>query len=380
MKKYLITVLILSPFFILAQNKREPDLASDSIISEIIKGKEFLISQFLFGYPEKSVETLYQLNDVYGDKYIILTTDEEKKFFLATRNFKRFIRLFNNPPNNYGKSEMQDTCNFEADLNSYLISEVKSIWNDLDTSIVSKTESDFIKLYLRSFEDGNQLILNNEIDKFNRSNPESRYSEVLSELKKKPKDYMVTLNMAFGNQLLKGSVTNYFSKDKLSIFQVEFDGFYKRLYASFLFGGNLTSFESTKDLPVKNKDLIHKAGEAAENFKAGIKTGYVILRNRYFAIYPYCTAGINNMYSKSSEFDFSDEEESYLLSDSFYSGIGMSCDIYLKRWQRKYEGDPDITLYLRPNAGYDRLLSKKDVSKGEIFYFTFAIGIGLSNF
>ncbi|MBN2775710.1 MAG: hypothetical protein JXR31_15755, partial [Prolixibacteraceae bacterium] len=198
MKKYLITVLILSPFFILAQNKREPDLASDSIISEIIKGKEFLISQFLFGYPEKSVETLYQLNDVYGDKYIILTTDEEKKFFLATRNFKRFIRLFNNPPNNYGKSEMQDTCNFEADLNSYLISEVKSIWNDLDTSIVSKTESDFIKLYLRSFEDGNQLILNNEIDKFNRSNPESRYSEVLSELKKKPKDYMVTLNMAFG--------------------------------------------------------------------------------------------------------------------------------------------------------------------------------------
>ena len=378
MKKLVLITLIIYPFFIKAQKEPETILSSetDSILHSIIRGREQLIQNFLFGYFTEAQKIYQEFKKEYGQKYVILRPNEEVSFHLAARNFKQFLKCAKNygplPPE---KIPLPDSCNFEADLNSYIIAENEQVKSDLDTSKLQKYEKELIGIYLDSFDGHNPIETNKKIETFKSLYQGNGYSGFLNSLKTETEKYSATINLSVGHNFLNGPLTNYYSKDNFSIIQMEIDGFIKRFYLSFNFGGNIGPIRSTQDMPVKNFDLVHKEGENAGNLKIGFKTGYVVWQNNLFSIYPYASFGIFNMLSNSPEFDNSeDDEEMYILSNSFFSGFGVASDITLKRWQTRENNEPDISLYIRPCIGYDYFLSKKQNAEGRCFSLSIAIG------
>jgi hypothetical protein len=60
-----------------------------------------------------------------------------------------------------------------------------------------------------------------------------------------------------------------------------------------------------------------------------------------------------------------------------FAGAGVSCDILLKKWKPKHMYDPDGYFFIRPNFGYDHLLTNRDISKPNNLYFSVSLGVGI---
>ena len=86
------------------------------------------------------------------------------------------------------------------------------------------------------------------------------------------------------------------------------------------------------------------------------------------------------MITQWDELDPEDSDDArYRLSSAFMIGAGISADIPLLRWKTDEYLGSFGGMFIRPNIGYDQFIGKKDITKGQAFYMSIAIGISLGD-
>jgi hypothetical protein len=122
---------------------------------------------------------------------------------------------------------------------------------------------------------------------------------------------------------------------------IEMDGFINRLICHFLLGAVLENTFRITICPSKKPTSFNEAGERVNSVKYGIKIGHSVFNNHSVNFYPYFSIGGYKMMSASPVVDTDASVIKNILTHSFYSGIGASCDVALKKWKSKNPYEPE---------------------------------------
>ncbi len=376
-KLYLLFGILICAWNGFTQDNLKKEILSFTDSTEFIirNGRKLIVDKTTAGNHEGAIETLNYLKNNVDDKYVILYPVEELLIALANRNFQLFLY----DARNYnilmeGKTVALQFENIMGEIHQYLGFEMSLISEEVNHSNLSQSDKEFIQLYIRYYTDDDQNGLNNDIRKYIKSNPKTEYDDFLKQLKQYTTTGRMDILMGYGNEFLTGNISDYFTSH-LHTLSLEVDGFVNQLYLSLFFSGSVNKVTSNIDLPIKDTDLIHLKGEKASSLKYGLKVGRKVFSSSNVTIYPYLTLGGYDMNSQSSVID--DEDDKNTLTSTFLAGVGASCDIILKKWERKSLYDPMGFIFIRPNLGYDNFFANKTISKGGDFYAAISLGISI---
>lgn len=362
-----------------AQNDIKNEIIAFTDSTELIirNGRKLILEKVITGDHKAAISTLNYLKETVDEKYVILYPGEELLVSLASRNFELFLYDAENIESLLeGKSKSFQMESMSEEINQYLSTEMNFISEDLADSNLSPADKEFIQLYIRYYMNEDYQDLNKSVKVYRKTYPENKYSDFLTNMQQLTTTGRFNFGFGYGQEFLLGEIANAFS-NHLNCLYVEMDGFINRLYLSFFVGGSVGNATSNFDMPIKKTDLIHEAGEKVSSMKYGCKIGHSVLNNHTINLYPYFSFGGYKMISESEVVDEDASEIKNKLTGSFYSGIGTSCDIAIKKWESKQPYDPEGLLFVRPSFGYDHFFTGKQYSKGGDFYFTFTLGISL---
>lgn len=378
-KTYIILGLLLYVWNISAQNNLKNEIFAFTDSTEIIirNGRKLVVDKTVSGDHKGAIQTLNYLKNNVDEKYVIFYPVEELLISLANRNFPLFLY----DVKNYNSLMEDKTKTFQFDnildeIHKYLGFEISMISEEVKNSNLSPTDKEFIQLYIRYYSNDEHSDLNKDIKKYIKSNPDSEYADFLKQLKLSTTTGRMDILMGYGNEFLNGNITNYFSTH-LQTLGLEVDGFVNRLYLSLFFSGSINKAVSNIDLPIQDTDLIHLKGGKVSSMKYGIKVGRKIFSNQTIDLFPYLSIGGYDMNSRSSVVDHDASDLKNTLTSTFFAGVGASCDIVLKKWQKKNLYDPEGFIFVRPSIGYDNFFTNNDISKGGDFYLSVLLGISI---
>ncbi len=382
MKKYLfIFALIVSSSTVYAQEELRKELIAFTDTTELIikNGRKLIVGKTVSGDHKGAISTLNYLKETVDEKYIILYPAEELLVSLANRNFELF--LFN--AKNWdslleGKVHSLQMVSISDQIHMYLGTEMPFIIEDLDKSNLAEADKKVIRLYARYYLNDNYADLNKLLKEYVKNNPGSVYTDFVKELRQLTFTGRMNICMGYGNDFLHGNITDNFDSH-MHVMSFEVDGFINRMYLSLFMGGSVSREVSKNDLPVKDKDWVHPAGDKVSSLKYGLKIGKSFYSNDKVNFYPYVIIGgyeINSQSPLADDYDDSSEPKNN-LTGTFCPGIGASCDLLLHKWEKRNVYSPDGFLFVRPSIGYDYFLQSKDISKGGNFYFNVSLGVSL---
>jgi len=350
---------------------------TDSTELIIRNGRKLITDKTVSGDHEAAISTLNYLKETVDDKYVILYPAEELLVSLANRSFELFLYVAKNFDHLMdGKVNPFQLASISDQIHMYLSQEILYISEEVTKSNLAENKKELIQLYIRYYTNDNYTVLNKEIKQFIKKNPDTEFKDFLNQLTQLTFTGRMNFCLGYGNEFLNGNVTNNFDAH-MHVMNFEIDGFMNRLYLSLFMGGSVSREVSKTDLPVKNKDWTHLAGESVSSLKYGLKIGKSLYSNEKINFYPYIVIGGYEINSQSSQADDDDSEPKNNLMGTFCPGVGASCDIALKKWKAKNYYDPEGLFFIRPSIGYDYFLSNKEISKGGDFYFTISLGVSL---
>ncbi|MCG6190151.1 hypothetical protein [Maribellus maritimus] len=382
MKQYIILFLLV--FFTLttiAQDdiKKEIIAFTDSTELIIRNGRKLLADKTISGDHDGAVSTLNYLKNTVDEKYIVLYPAEEILFSLANRNFELFLYNAKNWDSLLeGKVQTFQVESISDQIHQYLGTEMSFIMEDLDKSQLSEADKKVIRLYIRYYMNDDYSELNKSLKNYVKGNPDSEYVVFINQLRQLTFTGRMNFCLGYGNEFLNGNITDNFDSH-MHIMNFEIDGFLNRLYLSLFMSGSVSREVSINDLPVKDKNWTHPAGDKISSLKYGLKIGQSLYSTDKVNFYPYLVIGGYEINSQSSLADDNDSEPKNNLIGTFCPGVGASCDFVLKKWQSKNIYSPGGFLFIRPSVGYDYFLSNKEISKGGDLYFTISLGVGLGD-
>jgi hypothetical protein len=380
MNKFIAGILLLfSTLHSFAQVDIRNEIIAFTDSTELIirNGRKLIIDKIVTGDHQAAISTLNFLKKTVDDKYIILYPSEEILVSLATRNFELF--LFN--AENFktlleGKTKYIRMEPISEELNQYLSMEMNFVSDELLNSKLPAADIEFIQLYIRYYMNEDKTELYQSVKNYQKKNPENKYNDFLNEMKQLTTTGRMSFCFGYGQEFLNSEMADAFS-NRLHCMYIEMDGFINRLYLSLFVGGSVGKHVSNYDMPIKKTDLVHEAGERVNSVKYGIKIGHSVFNNHSVNFYPYFSIGGYKMMSASPVVDTDASVIKNILTHSFYSGIGASCDVALKKWKSKNPYEPEGMMFARPGIGYDHFLTSQPFSKGGDFYFSFTLGVSL---
>ncbi|QGY46197.1 hypothetical protein GM418_21790 [Maribellus comscasis] len=382
MKRHIILfLLVFSATTTFAQDdiKKEIIAFTDSTELIIRNGRKLLADKTISGDHDGAVSTLNYLKNTVDEKYIVLYPAEEILFSLANRNFELFLYNAKNWDSLLeGKVQTFQVESISDQIHQYLGTEMSFIMEDLDKSQLSEADKKVIRLYIRYYMNDDYSELNKSLKNYVKGNPDSEYVVFINQLRQLTFTGRMNFCLGYGNEFLNGNITDNFDSH-MHIMNFEIDGFLNRLYLSLFMGGSVSREVSKNDMPVKDKNWTHPAGDKISSLKYGLKIGQSLYSTDKVNFYPYLVIGGYEINSQSSLADDNDSEPKNNLIGTFCPGVGASCDFVLKKWQSKNIYSPGGFLFLRPSVGYDYFLSNKEISKGGDLYFTVSLGVALGD-
>jgi len=327
------------------------------------------------------METLDYLKENINEKYLILYPVEELLVSLGNRDYPMFLFVAGNLNEMLeGKTNFLQLESVMPQLHAHLAREMDFIRVDVKTTAMEESDRELIGLYLDYYMHTDKSDIHKRIKSYLKSHPGTEYQSFLKTLKNSSTTGRMNLVLGYGSESLSGNISDVFDHS-LQIMNFEVEGFVNGFYYSLFMGGNVNRLHSKTDLPVKKKDLVHKAGDRVSSLRYGIKFGKTLYSNETINFFPFVAIGGYEMNSQSDAFGEKDPKNpKNNLSGSFFAGAGASMDIRITGWDTKNEfGLPGI-LFVRPTIGYDHFLSGRQISQGSNFYYTVSLGIGWGSF
>ncbi len=350
---------------------------TDSTELIIRNGRKLIIDKIVTGDYPAAISALNYLKETVDEKYIILYPSEEILVSLATRNFELFLYNAENFKTLLeGKTKYIRMEPISEELNRYLSMEMNFVSDELMKSNLPAADKEFIQLYIRYYMNEDNKELYQSVKNYQKKNPGNKYNDFLDEMKQLTTTGRMNFCFGYGQEFLNGEIADAFSK-RLHCMAIEMDGFINQLYLSLFVGGSIGKHFSNYDMPIKKTDLLHVAGERVNSLKYGCKIGRSVFSNQTINFYPYLSIGGYKMMSASSVVDTDASVVKNMLTHSFFSGVGTSCDVVLKKWKSKNPFEPEGLLFVRPTAGYDHFFTSQPFSKGGDFYLSFTLGVSL---
>ncbi len=384
MKKFTFSILfILFGTLLHAQEDIRAEILSypDSTEMIIRNGRKLVLDRVLAGDHKKAMSTINFLRNNTDKRYVIFYPSEELLLSLSVRNFSLF--LYN--AKNYehlmeDKTKSVRVENIIGDLDQYLAAEMPFISEELEASQLNEKDKEIIRLYIRYYTGDNIPTLNKDIKNYQKSNPDSDYNYFSAQLKRLSNTGRTNFLFGYGNEFLGGEISEVFT-NHIHLLNMELDVFINNLYLSMFIGGSISKVNSSIDLPVKNKELIHASDEKASSLKYGFKAGRKIYSGNNMNLYPFLSFGGYEINSQSSEFKEKDTTNpKNNLVGSFFTGVGAASDIVLKKWVSHSLYEPSALIFVRPEIGFDKMWSKKQYAGGSDFYFKVSVGFSLGSF
>lgn len=380
MKTRLILVMLLLVSIVsFSQTDLKKQIISftDSTEMLIRNGRKLIVEKTITGNREEAIRTLNYLKENIDESYVILYPVEELLLSLANSNFDLF--LFN--AKNYhtlleGKTMAIQVEEITNSVQRFLTDELLLIKKDLENSSISVEDKEFIQLYIQYYEGGEKTVLNKAVLSYEKKYPKTEYKLFLSDLKQYTSSGYMNFCISYGHEFINGNIADYFDND-FQTMNMEFEWFLNQLYISIFMHGSVGKLQSTQDIPVLKSDLVHLKGDDAFSLKYGVKVGKTLYSNKLINLFPYFSLGGYQMNSQQSNFENSDSTTKYKLTDSFFTGAGASCNVTLKSFYSSVSNEKIGSMFIRPNIGYDIFLAKKEISKGNSFYFSVSMGIGI---
>lgn len=381
MKKLLFLLLVSAcSTSIYSQEEIRQNIISYTDSTELIirNGRQLIVDNTIAGNHKEVNTTLNYLKEHVDKRYVILYPVEELLVSLSTRNFPLFLYNARNFSSLLeGKTKVVFNQNMLFELQEYLMNEMTFITEELDQANLSESEKEVIRLYIRYYMNDNFEKLNRSLRQYLNDHPGSEYSDFLHEIKSLTTTARFNFVLGYGNEILEGAIAETFT-NRIHVMNMEIEGFINKLYLSLFIGGNISRIDSELDLPVKDKDLIHDKEEKVSNLKYGFKVGRTLFSNSHIQIYPYLTIGGYEMNSQSKDFNTTDSDNpKNNLTGSFMAGFGAAGEIVLKRWTSFSSYNSSNYVFIRPQAGYDRFLSRKAHTNGSDIYFMISLGLSM---
>ena len=239
----------------------------------IRNGRKLVLDRVLAGDHKKAMSAINFLRNNTDKRYVIFYPSEELLLSLSVRNFSLF--LYN--AKNYehlmeDKTKSVRVENIIGDLDQYLAAEMPFISEELEASQLNEKDKEIIRLYIRYYTGDNIPTLNKDIKNYQKSNPDSDYNYFSAQLKRLSNTGRTNFLFGYGNEFLGGEISEVFT-NHIHLLNMELDVFINNLYLSMFIGVSISKVNSSFDLPVKNKELIHASDEKASSLKYGFKAG-----------------------------------------------------------------------------------------------------------
>ncbi len=379
MKNTLIaSLLMLFAITSFAQNDLKQQIISFTDSTEMIirNGRKLVVEKVTTSHHEEAIQTMEYMKKNVAQEYVVFLPVEELLISLATSNFDKFLFVaanYHSLLDDKTKSvQMEEITN---DLHTYLSQELPLIKKDLQASKILPAEKDFIQIYLDFYERKDKMEVNKSIKNYLKTYPDSPYSKFLTDLKTYTTTGYMNICIGYGHEFINGNISNAFNSN-FQIMQLEIDWFVNQLYLSFFFNGSVSKIITKQDLPLIPTNLTQNKGSQAFSLKYGVKMGHSVFTNKTFNVFPYLSFGGYQMNAEKSNLENIDPNEKYKLVESFFTGVGTSCDITLKNINAAHTTQKIGYVIIRPTIGYDFFVTKKETSKGQSFYMLVSMGIG----
>lgn len=374
MKKVGFTLNLL---FIVLISFAQSNHNEEQVKKRIQDGRNLIVKQITEGNHSEAISTLNDLKNAVGENYIVLYPREELMVALATRNFRYFADSARNyDPLQSIKRKGFVFNDFRNELYLYMLPEIMNISNQLENSDLPEMDKEVVRIYINYLFSDDISALNKLIRKFEREHSNSLFNNFLNSLKRLTLNSRLNFSIGYGGECIGEKLEeDYF--DILKMTKIELDGFIRKNYFSLYVGGGFTDLETSYLL--NNNDEITRVNEdKVSSLKFGMKFGRIIYSSKEVKIYPYLSAGGYEI-SPSSVLYGNDYMVSTngIKTDGFFAGVGISSDVILKKWKAKQMYDPEGYFFIRPNLGYDYLLSPGDIIKNNNFYFSLSLGVSI---
>ncbi len=377
--KLIFAILFILTLKLAAQTDLKKEIIAFTDTTEIIirNGRKLIVEKTVTGNHEEALKTLNYLKKNVDESYVILYPAEELLFSFATSNFELFLYATRNYNNLLaGKTKAIQADGISNQLHDYLSQELPLIVKDLEYSNITNEDKEFIKLYIAFYEGEDKMTLNKAIKSYKKTYPNTEYNYFLNELKQFTTTSYMNFCIGYGHEFLNGNVANSFDNN-FQIMSMEIEGFSNQFYFSLFMNGSVGKLFSKHDMPVIGTDLIQKAGNEAFSLKYGLKLGRSWYSNSSVNLFSYVSLGGYQMNAEKLNFENSDSTTKYKLSNSFFTGIGTACDFTIKNFSDRDTKEKIGSIFIRPNLGYDILLTNKEMSKGGSCYIALSLGIGI---
>lgn len=376
--KWIIACLLLITAHSFAQNdiRKEIIAFTDSTEMMIRNGRKLVVDKTITGHVEEAMQTFNFLKEHIDKSYVVFYPMEELLISLATSNFELFLYTaanFNTLLE--GKTKAVQMEPIAVQLQQYIADELPLIKKDLARAVLYDGQKEFIKLYIQYFEENDKMALSKAVKLYEKKYPDNEYSQFTRDLKQYATTGFMNIVLGYGHEFLNGNTANSFT-NHFQIMELEVDWFINRFYLSLFINGSVSEIEAKQALPIKKMDMTHPLGANAFSLKYGTKVGRSWVSNKTFNLFSSVSIGGYQINSDKSNFENADTSTKYKLSDSFFTGLGTSCDITLKNFHATNTLQKTGSVFIRPNVGYDFLLSKNSLGQGNSFYFLVSMGFG----
>lgn len=382
MKKSLLALLaVLFASNIFAQNdiKQQIIAFTDSTEVMIRNGRKLVVEKITTGKHEDAMKTMDYLKKNVPDEYLVFYPVEELLIALACNNFDMFLFVAANYHTLLeDKSKWVQMEDLTGPLHIYLAQELPLIKKDFLNSKLTQASKEFIQIYLDFYEGKDKLAVNKSIKHYLKTYPETDYKQFLTDLKAYTTAGQMNISIGYGHEFIGGGISNAFD-NHFQIMNMEIDWFVNQLYLSFFLNGSVGKILTTRGLPVLKGSGSQNKGDEAFSLKYGVKIGHSVFTNKTVNVFPFLSFGGYQMNADQSNFEDSDDRVKFQLAESFFTGVGTSCDITLKNLKVANSDQKIGSIFIRPTIGYDFFVSKREFSKGNSFYLTLALGIGIGN-
>ncbi len=373
-------LFLLAPLLDFAQENLKQQIIQYTDSTEIMirNGRKLVVDKTVRGDSQGAVEAMNYLKNHVDAAYIIFYPAEELLLNLANSNFQQFLYTaahFNNLLEDKTKYIMVD--NITGQINAFLTGEMKLIEKDLERSDLEPESRQFIQLYIQYYKGEDNYELNRKIKAYQKSYPASEYNEFLNLMKNDIVPSWMNFCLGYGHEFLNGNMAQNFNSHFQSM-NFELEWFIRQFYISLFFQGSVEKLHSNRNMPVINYDYIHTPEDDVFSIKYGIKLGKSLVTTKTIRFFPYVSLGNYQMKSQKSNFNIPDDESANLkLTSVFSPGLGAACDIYLKSFKNKLNGETVGQWFIRPGVGYDVFITGKDEAKGGSLFVNFTMGIGI---
>jgi len=355
-------------FFLLITNQLNAQLENeiktyvDSTEVLVTNGRKMMVNKILDNDYSKAHEIYkYLTNLTAGKTFSSFYYSEDIYLNILFGDWNNLVNILLDYKNIGHKYIYKDTFEIFSLLGSKLSSNGDSLQLECQKSTIDTESKKLIDIIFYVVINGSDNdVYNSKLDDFQKEYVNSKYNDILSNVLPK-KRIKASFGFALGSGLVSttGDLKKNFGSNATINLSMDFS--IQKIYTSLYLNG--TSLKLKVPFSVTNgiETLDFTGNESFQYLDAGLKCGYLVIRNGRINLSPYFS--ISGSFLESKRYDSEEDKKEYKIFNSFTYGPGIHSEIKLRENKTNnsyYYGYEHSYISFKVDAGYNFIAKFKD--------------------